>query len=108
MKTAFVYAPETVFPDDALAQFGDTRVPQCAKVIFVSPEAVGAATEQDMVREFREEIAAYTNEHDEPVVVAVLTQDISLLRRVVFDLLEHGLPVVFELDEYQRKLVGCE
>uniref|UniRef100_A0AB39CE43 Uncharacterized protein n=1 Tax=Pseudomonas phage HRDY3 TaxID=3236930 RepID=A0AB39CE43_9VIRU len=107
MKTAFVYVPDSVHPDDVLDHYGNTRLPSCAKAVFFTPEAVGEATEQDKVRDFREEIAAYTNEHGEPVMVGIYSMDLTLLRRVIFDLLEHGLPVVFELDDQQRDLIGA-
>jgi len=107
MKTAFVYVPDSVYPDDVLEHFGNTRLPSCAKAVFFTPEAMGEATEQDTIRDFREEIAAYTNEHDEPVMVGVYTDDVRVLRHVIFDLIEHGQPVVFELTEQQQQLIGA-
>jgi hypothetical protein len=108
MKTAFVYVPDSgVFPDDVLAAFGNTRLPSCAQAVFFTPEAVGEATEQDKVRDFREEIAAYTNEHDAPVMVGVYSNDVAVLRHVIFDLIEHRLPVVFELMDHQQQLIGA-
>ena len=107
MKTAFVYVPEDgLYADDVLEHFEHTRLPDCAQAVLYTPESMDGATLQDALRDFREEIETATNANDEPVMVAVYTADIDLLRAVVFDLLQHRLPVVFVLDDNQRQMIG--
>lgn len=109
MKMAFVYVPDDgVYPDDVLARYQNTRISQASNVVMFTPESVDGATTADNVREFRKEVAAYTNATDDPVLVAVDTADLSLLRNVVFEIIEHRLPVVFELDDDQRRIVRFE
>lgn len=101
MRTAFVYAENEVSNDELFERYANTRIVRCSNIIMLDTE--GATQDLD---QFHDEIAEYTNDENEPVLVAVCTDDMRMLRRVVFALLERGLSVVFELDDDQRKMIG--
>lgn len=101
MKTAFVYAETEVSNDELFARYAHTRILRCNSIIMLDTE--GSTND---LQQFHDEIAEYTNASKEPVLVAVYTEDLSMLRGIVFALLGRGLSVVFELDDQQRKLIG--
>jgi hypothetical protein len=101
MKTAFVYAEKEVSNDELFQHYANTRITRCNSVIMLDTEG---STED--LQQFHDEIAEYTNASKEPALVAVYTEDLRMLRSIVFALLERGLSVVFELDDYQRKMIG--
>jgi hypothetical protein len=101
MNTAFVYAEKEVSNDELYERYLGTRINRCNSIIMLDTEG-----STDDLQQFHDEIAEYTNASKEPVLVAVYTEDLSMLRGIVFALLERGLSVVFELDNYQRKMIG--
>lgn len=101
MKTAFVYAEKEVSNEELFERFRGTRINRCNSIIMLDTEG-----STDGLQQFHDEIADYTNASNEPVLVAVYTEDLPMLRGIVFALLERGLSVVFELDSYQRKMIG--
>lgn len=101
MKTAFVYAETEVSNDELFERYKGTRITRCDSIIMLDTEG-----STDDLQQFHDEIAEYTNASQEPALVAVYTDDLNMLRGVVFALLERGLSVVFELDDQQRKMIG--